>query len=140
LAKQNIFMTIQQVIQNEKEINNMMQNNQMMQAFTTYYGDDVVMIQNDGTTHSGKADCQIMEENWVKALVEYRGGKLLNSVVMPSDDSNYEYLVVATWFVDFTSNFGSGNVDFATNQTSLCYWSNDKIRKVTFKFPSEVIA
>ena len=132
-------MTIEQVIQNEKDINNMMQNNQMMQAFTTYYGDDVVMIQNDGSTFTGKPDCQVMEEGWGKALVEFRTSKLLSSVVLPSDNSDFEFLVVATWFNDYTANFGKGNVDMTGNQTSLCYWENDKIRKVIFKSPSQII-
>jgi hypothetical protein len=129
-------MTIQQVIANEQVINSMVLSNQMMDAFNQYYGDDVVMIQSDGTTFTGKADCQAMEESWGKNLVEFRESKLLSSVVMPSDDANYEFLVVATWFNDYTTT----EFTMTGNQTSLCYWANDKIQKVTFKSPSEIIA
>jgi hypothetical protein len=55
---------------------------------------------------------------------------------MPSDDSNYEFLVVASWFNDLST----ANFYMTGNQTSFAYWKDGMIQKVTFKSPSEVIA
>jgi hypothetical protein len=42
-------------------------------------------------------------------------------VVLPSDNSEYEFLVVAAWYSNFTVNFGTGDVVNDGNQTSLTY-------------------
>lgn len=129
-------MTIQQVIANEQEINQLVATGKAMDAFHKFYGNDVIMIQSDGSTTSGKVDCQAMEEAFGASIIEFRSTKLLSSVVMPSDLAEYEFLVVATWFSDFTTT----QYTMTGNQTSLAYWSNGMIQKVTFKFPSEIIA
>jgi hypothetical protein len=133
-------MTIQQVIEHEKLINSMMMQNQMMEAFETYYGDDVVMVQATGYTTTGKDECRIMEMSWFENLVEFRGTKLLSSVVLPSLNKDYEFVVVATWWNDFTTKRDGKEVVDNGNQTSFTYWANDKIRKVEFVSPCEVIA
>jgi hypothetical protein len=129
-------MTIQQVIENEKEINTMVMGNDMLGAFAKFYGDDVVMVESDGTTTTGKPACQAGEEAFVASLTEFRGMKLLSSVVMPSPDFEYEFLVVATWWYDFTTT----QYTMTGNQTSLTYWKDGMVRKNVFKSPSEVIA
>lgn len=129
-------MTIQQVIDNEKTINTLVMEGKSMDAFETYYGEDVLMIESDGSTTTGKTACREYEENFGKSITEFRGSKLLSSVVMESDDSQYEFLVVATWFWDFTTT----QYPFTGNQSSLTYWKDGKVQKVTFKMPAEIIA
>jgi ketosteroid isomerase-like protein len=133
-------MTIQQVIENEKTINQMMVSNQMMEAFEQFYGEDVVMIQNDGYTTTGKEESRKMEQGWMESLIEFRGAKLLSSVVMPSPDKEFEFLVVATWWNDYTMTLDGNQVDMKGNQTGFTYWKDGKIQKVEFKSDSEIIA
>jgi hypothetical protein len=128
-------MTIQQVISNEKEINELVLAGKAMQAFIKYYGQYVTMIESDGTTRTGKVDCQAGEEAFFASVVDFRSSKLLSSVVLASDNPDYEFLVVATWYSDYTTT----QFTFTGNQTSLAYWKDGMIQKVTFKSPAEII-
>jgi hypothetical protein len=129
-------MTIQQVITNEKEINQLMQEGKALEAFEKFYGEDVTMTETDGSTTTGKDACRAYEEAFFASLKEFRGTKLLSSVAIPSDRAEYEFLVVATWWSDYTTN----QYTFTGNQTSFTYWKDDKVQKVTFKNPAEIIA
>lgn len=58
-------MTIQQVIANEKEINAIeLAKVKSLEGFEKFYGEDVVIIQGDGTTFNGKVACRGMEEGF----------------------------------------------------------------------------
>jgi hypothetical protein len=129
-------MTIQQVISSEKEINELVLQGKMMEAFMKFYGDDVIMIENDGSSNSGKAACQAYEEGFMSSIVEFKEAKLLSSIVLPSPDSNYEFLVIATWYNDIMTT----NYPIKGNQTSFTYWKEGMVRKNEFKSGSEVIA
>jgi 3-phosphoglycerate kinase len=118
-------MTIQQVIANEKEINELVLAGKMLEAFIKFYGENV-----------GKVACQAYEEGFMSSITQFNEAKLLSSVVMPSDDSNYEFLVIATWYNDIVTT----NYPIKGNQSSLCYWKDGMIQKVTFKSGSEIIA
>jgi hypothetical protein len=129
-------MTIQQVIANEKEINELVLAGKMLEAFIKFYGEKVVMIESDGSQNVGKVACQAYEEGFMSSITQFNEAKLLSSVVMPSDDSNYEFLVVATWYNDIVTT----NYPIKGNQSSLAYWKDGMIQKVTFKSGSEIIA
>jgi hypothetical protein len=129
-------MTIQQVIANEKQINELVLAGKMLEAFIKYYSEDVVMIENDGSQNVGKVACQAYEEGFMASITQFNEAKLLSSVVMPSPNSEYEFLVVATWYNDIVTT----NYPIKGNQTSFAYWSSGMIQKVTFKSGSEIIA
>jgi hypothetical protein len=129
-------MTIQQVITHEKEINQLVLEGKSLEAFEKFYGEDVIMTESDGSTTTGKTDCRKYEEGFFASVTEFRGIKLLASVAMPSDVAEYEFLVVATWWYDFTT----AHYTNTGNQTSFTYWKDGMIQKVTFKSPSEIIA
>jgi hypothetical protein len=129
-------MTIQQVISNEKEINQLVANGKALEAFKKFYGDNVTMTESDGSSTIGKVNCLAGEEAFFASITDFRGTNLLSSVVTTSDLPEYEFLVVATWFMDFTTT----QYTMTGNQTSLCYWKDGMIQKVTFKSPSEIIA
>jgi hypothetical protein len=133
---QHTSMTIQQVITNEKEINQLMMEGKALEAFEKFYGEDVIMTETDGSTTTGKTTCRAYEEAFFASVTEFRGSKLLSSVVIPSDNPTYEFLVVATWWNDLTTK----EYTVTGNQTSFTYWKDDMVQKVTFKSPSEVIA
>jgi hypothetical protein len=129
-------MTIQQVIANEKEINELVLANKSLDAFEKFYGENVTMTESDGSTTVSKSACRLYEEGFFASVTEFRGIKLVASVVLPSDVPEYEFLVVATWWYDFTTTQYTNT----GNQTSFTYWKDDMIQKVTFKSPSEIIS
>jgi ketosteroid isomerase-like protein len=133
-------MTVQQVINNEKTINQHVLEGKALDAIDLFYGDDVVMIQKDGYTTTGKAATRAFEENFFSMVTEFRSSKLLQSVVTKSNLPDYEYLVVATWFSDYTLHMDGKDIVATGNQTSLTYWADDKVQKVVFLDASEIIA
>ncbi len=129
-------MTLQQVIANEQEINTIESSKiKSLEGFEKFYGDDVIMVQSDGTTFNGKEACRAMEEGFNSSIITITDKTLLSSVVLPSDNPEYEFLVVATWYYDLVTAM----YPIKGNQTSLCYWANDKIQKAIFKSGSEII-
>jgi hypothetical protein len=119
-------MTIQQVISNEKEISELVLNGKMLDAFNKFYSENITITELDGSSIVGKVACQAYEEGFIASITEFRGTKLLSSVVMPSDDKEYEFLVVATWFNDFTTT----NFTMTGNQTSFAYWKDGMIQNL----------
>jgi hypothetical protein len=134
------YMIVSQVIEHEKTINELVMANKALEAFGTYYGEDVVMTQIDGYTSIGKAACQKLQEGFVSSVLEFRGRELLASVVTLSDLPEFEFVVIATWFNDYTVIRDGKHVITKGNQTSFTYWAGDKIRKVRFMSGSEIIA
>lgn len=130
-------MTIQQVIASEQEINTIeVSKIKSLEGFEKFYSEGVIIIQSDGTTFEGKEACRAMEEGFNSSIITITDKRLLASVVLPSDEPEYEFLVVSTWYYDLMTSM----YPIKGNQTSLCYWANDKIQKVTFKSGSEIIA
>jgi hypothetical protein len=127
-------MTIQQVIANEKEINQLVQAGKMLEAFEKFYGENVVMIESDGSQNVGKVACRKYEEGFMSTITEFNAANLLSSVVIPLAD--YEFQVVATWYNDIVTT----NYPIKGNQTSIAIWKDGMIQKVTFKSGAEIIA
>jgi hypothetical protein len=130
-------MTIQQVIANEKEINAIeFAKIKSLEGFEKFYAPEVVIVQDDGTTFTGKEACRAMEEGFNFSIISITTKNLLSSVVLPSFDSEYEFVVVATWEYDLMTSVYPNK----GNQTSIAFWKNGMIQKVTFKSGSEIIA
>jgi hypothetical protein len=130
-------MTIQQVITNEQEINAIEASKvKSLSAFEKFYSENVIIIQSDGTVFTGKDACRAGEVGFNSSIITTTDKKLLSSVVLPSDLPEYEFLVVGTWYYDLVTSM----YPIKGNQTSLCYWANDKVQKVIFKSGSEIIA
>jgi hypothetical protein len=128
-------MNIEQVIAKEKEINELVLAGKSLEAFEKFYDENVIMTESDGSTNTGKEACRKYEVSFFETVTEFRGVKLISSVALPSDVSEYEFLVVATWWYDFTTPYYT----MTGNQTSFTYWKDDMVQKVTFKSPSEII-
>jgi hypothetical protein len=127
-------MTIQQVIANEKEINQLVLAGKMLEAFETWYSPTVEMVEMDGTVRSGKEACREYEEGFMATITHFNEAKLLSSVVIPLADD--EFQVVATWYNDIVTT----NYPIKGNQTSIAIWKDGMIQKVTFKSGAEIIA
>jgi hypothetical protein len=130
-------MTIQQVIANEKEINAIeLSKAKNLDGFEKFYSDSVVIVQDDGTTFTGKEACRAMEEGFNSSIISITTKELLSSVVMPSFDLEYEFCVVSTWNYDLMTSM----YPIKGLQTSIAFWKDGMIQKVTFKSGSEIIA
>jgi hypothetical protein len=127
-------MTIQQVIANEKEINQLVLQGKMLEAFEKFYGENVVMVESDGSQNIGKVACRKYEEGFMSIITQFNEAKLLTSVVIPVGDDEFE--VQATWYNDIVTT----NYPIKGNQTSITTWKDGMIQKVIFKSGSEIIA
>ncbi|MCU0374809.1 MAG: ester cyclase [Chitinophagaceae bacterium] len=96
----------------------------ILEAFEAYYADDVVMQDNDWPLRVGKDANRQHEENIVNGLTEFRGAKLLNTLV--SDG-----ITVCEWWFDYThKDYG------VRTYTQICVqrWKNGKIVEEKFYY------
>jgi hypothetical protein len=130
-------MTIQQVISNEQKINTIEELKvKDLAGFEEFYSNTVVIVQDDGTTFTGKEDCRPMENGFNSSIITITTKKLVSSVVIPSFDSEYEFCVIATWDYDLMTAM----YPIKGLQTSMTFWKDDMIQKVIFKSGSVVVA
>jgi hypothetical protein len=134
-------MTIQEVIQFEKEINsieltaNKSIDTLSMAMFEKYYSEDVEIVESDGTSFKGKDACRAMEQEFNSSIQAINSKDLLSSVAIPSQDPNYEFMVISTWYY----NLVTAMYPIDAVQTSIAYWKDGQIQKAVFISPSEVI-
>lgn len=127
-------MTIQHVIQNEKQINELVLAGKMLEAFEKFYGENVVMTESDGSQNVGKVACRAYEEGFMATITQFNEAKLLTSYVTPISEDEFE--VHSVWYNDIVTV----NYPIKGNQLSIAVWRDDMIQKVTFKSGSEIIA
>jgi hypothetical protein len=128
-------MTIQQVIAHEQEINLNEVSTNTMQSFEKFYGENVTITQSDKTSVTGKEENRKVEIVFNQNITEIRTKKLVSSIVLPSNLSDYEFMVIATWDYDLSTKY----YPIKGLQTSFTYWANDMIQKVEFYTGTEVI-
>lgn len=106
------------------QLNQMILEGKILDAFEKYYADDVVMQDNDYPLRVGKDDNRRYEEAFVGGLTEFRGVKLLNTII--SDG-----IVVNEWWFDFThKDFGPR----AYTQVSVQRWKAGKVVEEKFYY------
>lgn len=77
------------------ELNNMILQGQILDAFDLFYADDVTMQENEGEVTVGKAANRINEEAFVGNITEFRHAAVKSVIV--SDN-----ITVVEWEFDFT--------------------------------------
>jgi hypothetical protein len=127
-------MTIQQVIANEKEINELVLAGKMLEAFEKFYGENVVMTESDGSQNVGKVACRKYEEGFMASVTQFNEMKFLSSIVFALSETKFQ--VVAVWYNDIVTT----NYPIKGNQTSIAIWEGGMIQELTFKMGGEVIA
>ncbi|HSK11723.1 MAG TPA: nuclear transport factor 2 family protein, partial [Phnomibacter sp.] len=106
------------------DLNEKILNGKILEAFETYYHDDVVMQDNDHPVRVGKDVNRQYEEAFVNGLTEFRGAKLLNTLV--SDG-----ITVTEWWFDYThKDFGTRNY----TQVATQRWKDGKIIEEKFYY------
>jgi hypothetical protein len=105
-------------------LNQMILEGKILEAFEQYYADNVVMQDNDWPARVGKDVNRQHEEAFVNGLTEFRGAKLLNTLV--SDG-----LTVCEWWFDYThKDYG------VRTYTQICVqrWKDGKIVEEKFYY------
>ncbi len=97
-----------------------------MEVFEKYYGDDVVMQENETPATIGKATNRQRELDFFSKVVEFRGLELKNVAYG-------ENVIISEWFVDYThAEWGKVTHD----QVSVQQWKDDKVVHERFYYGS----
>ena len=106
------------------QLNQMVLEGKILEAFEKFYSEDVVMQDNDYPARVGKDINRQAEETFVNGLTEFRGANVLNTLV--SDD-----LAVTEWWFDYThKDYGTRNY----RQLAVQRWKNGKIIEEKFYY------
>src|ERR1700712_5678072 len=106
------------------ELNQMILEGKILEAFEKFYDDNVVMQDNDYPAREGKDASRQAEEAFVNGLTEFRGAKVVNTII--SDG-----IAVVEWWFDYThKDYGERNY----TQISVQRWKNGKIVEEKFYY------
>ncbi|HVF81111.1 MAG TPA: nuclear transport factor 2 family protein [Flavisolibacter sp.] len=109
---------------NVDQLNQMILEGKTLDAFKKFYAPDVKMQDNDYPVREGFDTNLQYEEDFVNGLTEFRGAKVLNTII--SDD-----VAVIEWWLDFThKDFGTRNY----KQVTVQRWKNGKIVEEKFYY------
>jgi len=108
------------------ELNQMILEGKILEAFDKFYGEDVVMQDNNYPERVGKSVNRQYEEDFVNGLTAFRGAKVVNTLI--SDD-----LAVVEWWFDYThKDYGDRNY----TQLAVQRWKNGQIIEEKFYYNS----
>jgi len=97
-----------------------------MEAFEKYYGEDVVMQENELPATVGKAANRDRELNFFSKMVEFRNAEV-KSVAFGED------VIISEWFVDYThQDWGKVTHD----QVSVQKWKDGQVVHERFYYGS----
>ncbi|MBI1391930.1 MAG: nuclear transport factor 2 family protein [Alphaproteobacteria bacterium] len=95
-----------------------------LEAFETYYADDVVMQENDGEPTVGKAANRQREQDFFAAITEFRGAEVLATGF--GDGVTFSH-----WRFDFTHrDWGVRNY----RQVAVRSWKDGKVVREVFHY------
>lgn len=95
-----------------------------MEAFEKYYGEDVVMQENQNLPTVGKAANRQREEEFFAKVVEFRGAQVKNVAFG-------ENVIISEWFLDYThQDWGKRTYD----QVSVQEWKDEKVVRERFYY------
>lgn len=102
---------------NFEDIKTLVAQGRAMAAFEKYYGDDVVMQENEMPATVGKAANRARELEFFSKVTEFRAAEL-KTVAFGND------VIISEWFVDYThSEWGNVTHD----QVSVQRWKDGKV-------------
>ena len=106
-----------------ERLNQMILNGKALEAFETFYAEEVMMQENENAPTVSKAACRVNEEAFVNGIVEFRNAAVKNIII--SDN-----ISVVEWDFDFThKDWGVRNY----RQLAVQKW-NDKGQIISEKF------
>lgn len=107
-----------------EELNQMVLEGRIMDAFEHFYTDDVVMQENDQPPTVGKAANRIREEAFISNLVDFRGAEVKSLAV-----NEEEGVTMVEWFFDYTHKEWG---DRTFSQVSVQQWRDGRIAREQF--------
>ena len=111
--------------QNISEVNDLILQGKALEAFETFYHDDVVMQENNNPPVVGKIANRKREEEFFGSISEFRGAKVLNVALGENNTTMVE------WHMDYThKEWGIMNV----MQIAVQKWENGKIINEKFYY------
>ena len=108
----------------EQELNDMILQGKILEAFDEFYADDVTMQENTEPARVGKATNREFEVAFVDSIEEFHGAELLAHAT--SKDASF-----SEWAMDLTFK-GGGRVQMA--QVSVRRWENGKVASERFYY------
>lgn len=112
-----IMITATDLKANFEDIKSLVLQGKAMEAFEKYYGEDVVMQENETPATVGKAANRARELDFFSKVTEFRAAEL--KAVAYGED-----VIISEWFVDYThSEWGNVTHD----QVSVQRWKDGKV-------------
>jgi hypothetical protein len=112
-----IMLTATDLKANFEDIKSLVSQGKAMEAFEKYYGDDVVMQENETSATVGKAANRERELDFFAKVTEFRGLEL--KAVAYGED-----VIISEWFADYThAEWGKVTHD----QVSVQRWRDGKV-------------
>ena len=108
----------------DRELNQAILAGNILDAFETYYADDVVMQENDLPPFTGKGVNRKREEEFVNSVQEFHSAKLLGEAV--NGDTSY-----SEWEYDLTFKNGTRT---KLQQVASRRWKNGKVSHERFYY------
>jgi hypothetical protein len=115
--RRKIMITATDLSANFEAIKSLVLQGKTMEAFEKYYGDDVVMQENETPAIFGKAANRNRELNFFSKVTEFRAMEV--KAVAYGED-----VIISEWFVDYThAEWGKVTHD----QVSVQRWKDGKV-------------
>jgi ketosteroid isomerase-like protein len=109
---------------NFEDIKNLVLQGKAIEAFEKYYGEDVVMQENESPATVGKAANRSRELDFFSKITEFRGTEV--KAVAYGED-----VIISEWFVDYThAEWGKVTHD----QVSVQRWQDGKVISERFYY------
>ncbi|MFT5166004.1 MAG: hypothetical protein ACI8P3_001235 [Saprospiraceae bacterium] len=106
------------------ELNNMILEGKMLEAFDKFYADNIVMQDNSHPIREGKVACRKFEEEFVNNLTAFRGAEVKN--VLISEEAGVS---TVEWGFDYThKEWGDRNY----TQVTVQQWKDGQITSEKF--------
>src|SRR5258706_14087003 len=111
----------------DRELNQAILAGNILNAFETYYAEDVVMHENDSPPFTGKSVNRKREEDFVNSVQEFHGVKLLGEAI--NGDTSY-----SEWEYDLTFKNGTRT---QLKQVASRRWKNGQVSHERFYYKGQ---
>lgn len=117
-------MTNTDIRELDRQLNEEILAGNALDAFETFYAEDIVMQENDAGPTVGKDANRVREQEFMNAITEFRGAKVLSTAA--GDNLTFSH-----WHYDFTHrDWGVRNY----RQVAVREWKDGKIARETFHY------
>jgi ketosteroid isomerase-like protein len=108
----------------DAELNRLVLDGRILDAFDEFYADDVVMQENAATPMVGKPANRERERQFVDSIEQFHGAQVVGSAT--AGDTSY-----SEWLMDVTFK---GGVRVKLEQVAVRQWRNNKVKHERFYY------